>query len=184
MSEILHNDTATETTEFIPDAADALDEALAGYAKIRTAEESISVDEPEAIEETDQPQQPADPEAPFGRFQNGKPRKRPAKNAPPSSLPSTLPASSLIDGGLLILLMDILFPLVIMFLHNRFAKAGKISVESLQLSDKQKADLKPVADAAAQRLTLQMNPVWLLVVSMGGIYGINYMTARLEAENQ
>ena len=94
-----------------------------------------------------------------------------------------LQGSSLIDGALFIMLIDMLFPLIITALNNKFTNS-KIKLEDLQLNDKQKKDLTPVADEVIKKLSLQANPVWLLVIAMSGIYGINYMAAKSAADDK
>ena len=90
-------------------------------------------------------------------------------------------SGTLIDGALFIMLIDLLFPLIIVMINNNFTKS-RVNVEDLQLSEKQKKDLSPVADEAAKYLTLQGNPVWMLAIAMTGIYGINFMAAKQSAK--
>jgi len=101
------------------------------------------------------------------------------KAPPPEKM--ELQGSSLIDGALFIMLIDMLFPLIITALNNKFTDS-KIKLEDLQLNDKQKKDLTPVADEVIKKLSLQANPIWLLVIAMSGIYGINYMAAKSAAD--
>lgn len=92
-----------------------------------------------------------------------------------------LQGSSLIDGALFIMLIDMLFPLIITALNNKLTKS-KIKLEDLQLNDKQKKDLSPIADEVVKKMSLSMNPIYLLLIAMSGIYGINYMAAKSAAD--
>lgn len=86
-------------------------------------------------------------------------------------------SGSLIDGALFIMLIDMLLPLLITVANNQLSK-DKIDIEDLQLTEKQKKDLAPISDEVVKKLSMEANPVWLLIIAMGGIYGINFMVAK------
>jgi len=86
-------------------------------------------------------------------------------------------SGSLIDGALFIMLIDLLFPLIITMVNNKVSK-DKIDVEDLQLTEKQKKDLEPIATEAMKSLSMRANPMMLMVLSFAGIYGINFMAAK------
>lgn len=90
-------------------------------------------------------------------------------------------SGTLIDGAMFIMLVDMLFPLLIVVANNKMSKT-QIEIEDIQLSEKQKKDLAPLADEVCKQLTLQANPAFLLLVGLGGIYGINFMVAKKVAE--
>ncbi len=90
-------------------------------------------------------------------------------------------SGSLIDGALFIMLVDMLLPLLITVANNQLSK-DKIDIEDLQLTDKQKKDLSPIADEVVKKISLEANPIWLMVIAMGGIYGINFMVAKQNAK--
>jgi hypothetical protein len=103
-------------------------------------------------------------------------RKKGSKNKSTDIPESEFIDSQLLTGSLLILVIDILFPLVIVTVSNMLNKSAKITAEDLQLTEKQKKDLTPVADAVAKKINID-NPLLLMVVCLGGIYGMNYTTA-------
>ncbi len=83
-------------------------------------------------------------------------------------------SGSLIDGGLFLMLIDMIFPLIITVLNNKFTDTN-IKVEDLQLTEKQKRDLEPIATEVIKQMSISADPKWLLLGSLAGIYGINYM---------
>jgi len=103
-------------------------------------------------------------------------RPKGGKNKASSELENNIIDSQLLTGSLLILLIDLLFPLVITTLNNMFNKKTKIDSEDLMLTEKQKKDLVPIADQVARKINID-NPLLLMVICLGGIYGINYTTA-------
>lgn len=79
-----------------------------------------------------------------------------------------------ITGSIFILLLDLALPNLIAFANNRFTKK-KIKASQMQMSASQREQMTPIADAAASQLMLQANPVTILIISLFGIYGFNYM---------
>lgn len=90
-------------------------------------------------------------------------------------------SGSLIDGALFIMLVDLLFPLIITLVNNKVS-SDKIDVEDLQLTEKQKKDLEPIATEAMKSLSMKANPMMLMIVSFAGIYGINFMAAKTQVK--
>jgi hypothetical protein len=86
-------------------------------------------------------------------------------------------SGSLIDGALFIMLVDLLFPLIITLVNNKVSK-DKVDVEDLQLTEKQKKDLEPIATEAMKSMSMKANPMLLMLISFAGIYGINFMAAK------
>jgi hypothetical protein len=89
--------------------------------------------------------------------------------------------SEIISGALFLLLIDMLLPMVIVTLNGLIGK-HPIDIEKLQLSDKQKKDLEPIAERAMKQAAVQLDPVWTLVLSMCGIYGMNFYHLKRQAE--
>lgn len=107
--------------------------------------------------------------------------KPPRKNAPVK--PTSIQASVLLSGALFITLIDNLMPMIFAGLNNWRSKI-KIDSAKLQLTDKQRADLAPVADAVARELNINSNPVPLLLIALAGIYGGNMVMLRNEEERR
>ena len=94
----------------------------------------------------------------------------------PSPAPQTI-TGDIISGALLITLIDLLIPLLIVALNNQFSKQ-KIKAELLQMNEKQKSTLAPVCDSVARQINLTGNPVVILLVSLVGIYGMNFLMIK------
>lgn len=90
----------------------------------------------------------------------------------------------LLDGALFLTLVDLLFPMIIAGIHNMLTKEkkGKIDPEDLMLTEKQKNKLAPVADRVTAQLKLSANPTTVLVLSMFGLYGMQYALCRMKAK--
>lgn len=168
--------------------ADEIDVLLNEYNSGLTEENESPAhtedEQEEAPASNEQPKEPVDWRGNPAYYQTGNKagQLRPSmKHKAPSPEKMELQGSSLIDGALFIMLIDMLFPLIITALNNKFTDS-KIKLEDLQLNDKQKKDLTPVADEVIKKLSLQANPIWLLVIAMSGIYGINYMAAKSAAD--
>lgn len=85
--------------------------------------------------------------------------------------------SQLISGTLFITLIDVIIPVAISFIHNRFSKS-KIESSALKLTPEQRKDLEPLCDQVVQQLNLRANPAILLAISLGGIYVMNFMLQK------
>lgn len=108
-----------------------------------------------------------------------KPETTMSENNPPKKEMEI--SGSLIDGALFIMLVDLLFPLIITLVNNKVSK-DKIDVEDLQLTEKQKKDLEPIATEAVKSLSMKANPMMLMFISFAGIYGINFMAAKTQVK--
>lgn len=140
------------------------------------------------------PLQPVDSEAPFGRFQNGKPRKRPARNAGQPFNQQTHPTDTgkpvldqatvsgiLIDGAMFLVIVDMVLPLAFSALNNRFSDE-KISPDDLQLTSDQRKQMTPIIDQIMKNVSMTGNPVVLLCFLMMTAYGMNFMKAKIMAK--
>ena len=87
----------------------------------------------------------------------------------------------IISGVLFLTLIDMLFPMLIAGLNN-IASKDKIKYEHLQLTDKQKKELEPVANEVAKRIALTGNPIVLMCIAMGGIYGLNFAMLKMNSK--
>jgi len=108
---------------------------------------------------------------------NDEPIEEPKKKGRPKKgeqQENTIQADALINGALFLLLIDVFIPNIICFLNNKYNKK-KIKPSRLQMSSQQRADLEPVANAVAQQLMIKASPVTVFLLSLLGIYGVNYM---------
>ena len=90
-----------------------------------------------------------------------------------AAAPGAPVAPTLISGYLLLVVVDAVIPEVIVFLLRRFGKRTDVKATQLRLSEDALKKLEPLADAAAAKLLVGMDPVTLLAVSMSAMYIVN-----------
>jgi len=95
--------------------------------------------------------------------QQKKPTKKKAKFA----------KKTIISGYMMLLIIDLVFPNVLIFAYNRI-KGTNLSATDLMLSSDQKSELEPLADEAAKSLSMEVNPMTLFLISMGTFYAANF----------
>jgi hypothetical protein len=92
-------------------------------------------------------------------------------NNPTTGTPGETPIHSavknVVDGYMLLTLMDTFFPLILKIAYKR---AKKLKDKDIQLSKDQKEHLEPIADEIAQQLLSFMDPVSLFFVMAGAMY--------------
>jgi hypothetical protein len=92
-------------------------------------------------------------------------------NNPTTGTPGETPihnaVKNVVDGYMLLTLMDTFFPLILKIAYKR---AKKLKDKDIQLSKDQKEHLEPIADEIAQQLLSFMDPVSLFFVMAGAMY--------------
>lgn len=90
-----------------------------------------------------------------------------------------------ITGLLFITLIDTLMPVIIGFVNDRVTKKPltKTDLSRLQLTAKQKKELEPIANDVVKQWSITANPTTLLIISLIGIYGTNYIALKTSLEN-
>jgi hypothetical protein len=102
------------------------------------------------------------------RFDNGQPVDNIDRN-------KTVTGGELISGAIILLFIDLLIPNVLAFSYNKINKKKKrIDAKILQLTDKQKNELEPLANEAAKQMLLHASPMTVFVTALLGIYGLNF----------
>ncbi len=97
------------------------------------------------------------------------------------STPETMTLSGeVLSGTLFLTLIESIMPLVIGILSERFDNK-KVDVKKLKLTAAQRKELEPICDAVVKQMNVKSNPIVLLVISLLGIYGLNYMALREDA---
>lgn len=104
-----------------------------------------------------------------------KKRGRPRKEKP------VVISGEIISGALFIMLIDLAIPQVIAIANNQFSK-NKIDANELRLTKAQKDELQPLADQVVKQLEITGNPVYIFILSMMGIYGLNFAMLK-QTEN-
>ena len=157
-----------------------IDKLLAGYEKEVIPEQPVDTTPQGDTEETQYRINPHDKTDPRLYYQKGakKGQKKPNfdKVLQQSGQydPATL-SGEILSGLMFITLVDMLFPLLITSINNMYSKK-KIKADQLKLTAKQKNELAPICDKIVEKWNITADPVWLLVISMVGIYGVNYIT--------
>jgi hypothetical protein len=82
----------------------------------------------------------------------------------------------MIDGEMLLMFIDIIIPMIITTASNQLT-GTKVSPDDISLTEKQKSQMKKLADKCAERIDINVNPFLGLLVGVGGIYTMNYMNA-------
>jgi len=88
-------------------------------------------------------------------------------------------SDTIINGSLLLLLIDVAIPSVITLINNKVSKK-KIKSNRLQLTAAQRTELEPIANEAAKYIQLQGNPVTMLGLALFGIYFTNLMLLKAD----
>ena len=125
-----------------------IDEILKGYKKKITIE-------------NEEPEEPK------------KKRGRPKKTEPEPEIQQ----SSLISGALFLLLIDLAIPTILSFVNNKVSEKP-IKAKQLKLTKDQREELAPIADEAVKQLMLQAQPLTVFIISLLGIYGLNFMMLK------
>lgn len=110
----------------------------------------------------------------------GQRRKTPkvSYNMPPDKVSSL--GGAFLTGALFLTMIDLLFPMLIAVVNNQFTKT-KIDPDNLRLDAAQKKELQPVADEVVKYINFEANPVILLLIGLGGVYGMNFYIQKQKA---
>ena len=176
------------------DSGTNIDDLLKGYNDTPLNIEPKPIDESSKHETPPAPAPqpepiPGDTSDPRFYYQSGKkkgqrrPKPRDVNRTtynPPENHAVTI-SGNIITGALFLLLIDMLVPLLIGLLNDRVSK-NKIDIKQLKLTKEQKNELEPICDAVVKHINFTANPIVILVLSLSGIYGINYMALLQSAK--
>ncbi len=88
-------------------------------------------------------------------------------------------SGEVLTGALFLSLIESIMPLIIGVLNDKFDNK-KVDVKKMRLTAGQRKELAPICDEVVKHLNIKANPIVLLVTSLIGIYGLNYMALRNE----
>lgn len=111
------------------------------------------------------------PVKPQGTAQQG----QPLPNTPANTTGTV--QSTLITGALFLVIVDVCIPFAVASVNNWLSK-DKIDSTKLQLTEKQRKDLEPLANEVVKYLNLNANPVVLFLIGYGGIVTMNFMLQK------
>lgn len=109
--------------------------------------------------------------------------KPPSKSRPVVPQPTTIQASSFLTGAILLSMVDLIIPVALVGLNNMKSKV-KLKADSLKMSDAQKRELAPIADAVLKEMNVNASPVMLLSIALLGVYVPTFLMIKSEAETQ
>ena len=89
------------------------------------------------------------------------------------------PDSTRIEGYILVLVTDTVFPFGFAAINNMLDKRIKINASDLVLSEKQAKELEYLADQAADYMQVNINPIAGFFIAASFMYGNNLMTIRM-----
>jgi hypothetical protein len=94
------------------------------------------------------------------------------------------PDSFRIEGYILLLVVDVVFPFVFAFANNALDKKIKVDATDLKLSDMDFKKLEPLADQAADYIAVEINPIAGFFLVSTFMYGSNLMYVRLQKSKE
>lgn len=80
-----------------------------------------------------------------------------------------------LEGYVILMIIDTIFPTAIVMINNMVNKKFKIESDEIGLSEDQYKKLEPLADNAADFISVKLNPVVGLFLMSTFMYGSNYM---------
>ena len=141
----------TPIDEIIDDESEAIEQALINARDRSYIENNSVVEESEVLIKRER-------------------KKRAKKDSKPDSFR--------LEGYLLLMLVDTAFPFSLAFINNMMSKVIKVEATELALTDKQMQKLEPLADQAADFLTININPVTGFFITTSLMYASNLMSLR------
>jgi hypothetical protein len=115
-----------------------------------------------------------------------KPKEKPLieKTRRKKSKKETSPDSFRIEGYILLLITDTFFPFTFSFINNLLDKKIKIEASDLQLSEKDFNKLEPLADQAADYMSVNLNPIAGFLIVSTFMYSNNLLSIRMQMTSQ
>lgn len=89
-------------------------------------------------------------------------------------------AMMVLNGKLLMAIVDLAIPFMISLTHNLFSKV-KIDIKHIKMTKDQKDEYKDLFDEVAEQLKIYIPAYYLILLAIGGIYSANYNLAKIEA---
>ena len=89
------------------------------------------------------------------------------------------PDSFRIEGYILLLITDTVFPFAFAFINNTLDKKNKVEATDLQLAEKDFNKLEPLADQAADYMSINLNPIAGFAIMATFMYANNLLVVRM-----
>ena len=92
------------------------------------------------------------------------------------------PESFRVEGYVLLLVTDTIFPFTLAFLNNIIDKKVKVELTQLQLCENDFKKLEPLADQAADYMSINLNPIAGFLLISTFMYANNLISVRMQIE--
>lgn len=152
--------------------------------------EEEPVPEPQTEEQTEGTTPPSDFEELMGKIETAEPPKEKKKILPDEPIikrsrtkkkkGQSDPDSFRIEGYILMLVTDTVFPAAFAMVNNMLDKRIKIQAHDLSLSETDWAKLEPLADQAADYMSIQLNPIAGFFLVSTFMYGNTLINVRMQ----
>jgi hypothetical protein len=96
------------------------------------------------------------------------------KNKPKRKRKSKFDQKTIVSGYMMLMIIDLVFPNVVVLLYKKLKGDTNITASDMQLTLDQKEELQPLADEAAKTLNVEVNPMYLFLISLGTYYTANF----------
>lgn len=106
-----------------------------------------------------------------------------SKSKPIVPQPTTIQASSFLTGAILLSMVDLIIPMALVGLNNWRSKV-KLKPDSIKMTDAQKRELSPIADAVLKEMNVNASPTTLLMIALLGVYVPTFLMVKSDAETQ
>lgn len=125
----------------------------------------------------------------LGKIQTAEPPKDEKKKTKPlfegsrqrTRRTKSSPDQMRIEGYILLLVIDTVYPATLSMLNNMLDKKLKVQAHQLSLKPEQWKSLEPLADQAADYLAINLNPIAGFVLISTFMYGNNLINVRMIA---
>ena len=87
-------------------------------------------------------------------------------------------SGDIITGALFLTIINLLVPMFFSVVNNMVSKR-KVAYEDLQIDDKTLKQLDELANKALKHVKIEANPVAVLIVTMIGLYALQFMTVKM-----
>ena len=86
------------------------------------------------------------------------------------------------QGYLLLLGVDTIFPAILSFANNMLDKKHKLTVAEIKLNDADFKSLEPLADQAADYMSINLNPIAGFFIMSSLLYANNVITLKMQSK--
>lgn len=87
------------------------------------------------------------------------------------------PDSFRIEGFILLIAVDVIFPTAIKFLNDKILKKQGVPLDNLRMTDEQMKKIEPLANQAADYMQVHINPITGFFIASGFVYTNNYVNS-------